>query len=226
MQPLNTSLSVVIADDHPFFRDGLKFMLQKAKDKNITLKGEAGDGDELFDIVMDVKPDIVITDIMMPRLDGIKATRKIKEQLPSTQVIAVSMLDETGMVVDMFEAGATGYLVKNAPKEEILQAIEVVRYNGVYFSNSTSKKFLAAIVNTRHNPHFKSPVIKFNQQERTIILLICRQLTTKEIAAQMKLSTRTVEDNRYRIQEKIGAKCAVGIALYAIKHGVARWEDL
>src|SRR4051812_10744694 len=106
------NISVVIADDHEIFRDGLVLML--SKQSSITLIGEAGDGKELLAQVKQHQPDIVITDIKMPLMDGIEATKLIKQQHPSCEVIALSMFNEENLIVDMLEAGAKGYLIKNA----------------------------------------------------------------------------------------------------------------
>src|SRR5262245_26159045 len=112
-------IRVILADDHEIFRDGFKTMLTKHKD--VELINEAENGKELIDQVIKLKPDVIITDIKMPVMDGIEATKKLSEICPDTGIIALSMFDEDNLVVDMLEAGAKGYLIKNAPKHEILE---------------------------------------------------------------------------------------------------------
>lgn len=221
-----TPIKIVIADDHPVFRDGFRFMLNKLKNNNITLAGEAGNGKELIEIVEEEKPDLVITDILMPQMDGIEATRQITARFPETSVIAISMCAEDSMVIDMFEAGAKGYLLKNASRDEIYQSISVVSQRGFYYSNDTSKALMSAIITGDHHPFKKTQHASFSVQEVKIMRLICQQKCTKEMASALGLSARTVEDYRYKMQEKTGARCAVGIALYAIKHGLVKWEEL
>lgn len=221
-----TPIKIVIADDHPVFRDGFRFMLHKLKNENIILEGEAGNGKELLSLVEEVKPDLVITDILMPEMDGVEATKHITANFPDTSVIAISMCAEEAMVVEMFEAGAKGYLLKNASRDEIYQSINVVSQRGLYFSNSTSRSLMSAILTGNLHPFKKGKTANFTSQEIKIMRLICQQKCTKEMAAAMDLSARTVEDYRYKLQEKTGARCAVGIALYAIKHELVKWEEL
>jgi DNA-binding NarL/FixJ family response regulator len=224
--PITTRINIVVADDHPVYRDGFRFMVSKQKEKNIRIAGEAANGEELLQLVEKTKPDIVVTDILMPVMNGIEATQKIREYFPGTRVLAISMSAEDSLVMDMFEAGAKGYLIKNASREEIIQSIEVVNQNGIYYSNATSKSLIARIINSDHNPYKKPKNISFSDREINIMRLMCRQMTTKEIASILQLSTRTVEDYRYKIQDKTGARCAIGIVLYAVRHGYVKWQEL
>jgi DNA-binding NarL/FixJ family response regulator len=136
------------------------------------------------------------------------------------------MYDEDSLVMDMLDAGARGYLLKNAHREELVQAIKTVQAGGNYFSNATSKKLVSLIASGKHNPYQKNGTMPFTEQEMRIIKMICRQFTTKQIASELGLSPRTVEDYRHRIQEKTGARCAVGIALYAVKNNIVALNEL
>ena len=132
------SIRLLIADDHEIFRDGLALML--AKQDNIELLGEAEDGRELITLAEQLQPDVILTDIKMPRMDGIEATRLLVQKLPDVKVIALSMFDEENLIVDMLESGAKGYLLKNADKHEILEAINSVYQDKVFYCKSTSAK--------------------------------------------------------------------------------------
>ena len=226
MSNLPDPITIVIADDHPVFRDGFKFMLEKQKEKKFILVGEAADGRELLELVERLRPDLVITDILMPVINGIEATKKIRENYPDINVLAVSMCEEESMIIDMFTAGAKGYLAKNASKEEIMKSLDIVYQNGIYYSNSTNKSLLATIINSRQSSSKHRKKISFTNQEIHIMKLVCKQKTNKEIASDLDLSVRTVEDYRYKIQDKTEATCAVGIALYALKNGLVKWEDI
>jgi DNA-binding NarL/FixJ family response regulator len=124
-------IKVIIADDHEIFRDGLRLMLQKQPE--IDLLAEAEDGKELIEHIKLLKPDVVITDIKMPRMDGAAAAKHIAEHYPTIGIIALTMFDEDDLIVDMLEAGAKGYLLKNADKHEMVEAIKSVYNNEPYY---------------------------------------------------------------------------------------------
>ena len=121
---MNTTIRLVIADDHEIFRDGLALML--SKQDTVVLTGQAADGEELLRLVDETRPDIVLTDVKMPRLGGIAAAKILLQRYPGLKIIALSMFDEEALIVEMLEAGAKGYLLKNADKKEILEAILTV----------------------------------------------------------------------------------------------------
>jgi len=214
------SIRIVIADDHEIFRDGFQIMLKKQSD--IELVGEAADGNELIEITGAMKPDVVLTDIKMPILNGIEATRIIKKKYPAVEVIALSMFDDDNLIIDMLESGAKGYLLKNTPKSEIIEAIKTV-YNGeFYYCRTTSQKLIELMAQSNFNPYKEITKPEFSPRELEIIVLICQQATTKEIASTLFLSIRTIEGYREKIQEKMNVKNAAGIVVYAIKNGIFR----
>ena len=209
---------VVLADDHEIFRDGFQIMLEKQED--IEFVGEAGDGMELLSLVKETMPDVVITDIKMPKLDGIEATKKLSEEFPGIGIIAFSMFDEDSLIVDMLEAGARGYLLKNATKTEIFDAIKTVYAGGSYYCNHTTGKLAKLIGKSNFKFPAKIERPSFNDKELKIIELVCRELSNKEIAAAMFLSVRTVEGYREKIVEKMEVKNTAGIVIYAIKNNL------
>lgn len=211
-------IRIIIADDHEIFRDGFKVMLKKQTEVEIV--AEAAHGKELLQLVDTHQPDVVITDIKMPQMDGVEATKAIKERHPHIEVIALSMFDEENLVVDMLEAGAKGYLLKNTNKSEVVQAVKAVYRQEMFYCNNTSNKLAQMIAKSRFNPYKKSGKPNFNDKELEIIKLICQELSNKEIASQLDLSTRTIEGYRERILEKIDAKNTAGIVIYAIKNNI------
>jgi two-component system, NarL family, response regulator NreC len=215
----NADIKLVIADDHEIFRDGFKLMLTKYPE--IFLAGEAENGKQLVELVQKIKPDVVITDIKMPMMDGIEATKKIIELLPNTGIIGLSMFDEDDLIVDMLEAGAKGFLIKNAGKEQIIEAIKTVYNNDPYYCKSTSHKLTNMIAKSKFNPYKITPKVTFNEREKEIITLICKEFANKEIADKLFLSVRTVEGHRLKILEKMNVKNTVGLVVYAIKNGYA-----
>lgn len=211
-------IKVLIADDHEIFRDGLKLMLGGVD--TIDLAGEAANGKELAALVDKVKPDVVVTDIKMPVMDGPQVTRYIIENHPLVKVIALSMFDDEELILEMLEAGATGYLLKNADKAEVIDAIHSVHGNTPYYCKSTSGKLVKLIAYSRANMQKQKKEAEFTEKEKEIIRLICKEYTNKQIGETLFLSTRTVEGYRMKILEKMGAKNIVGIVIEAIRLGI------
>jgi two-component system, NarL family, response regulator NreC len=212
-------IQLLIADDHEIFRDGFKLMLTKYPE--IILTGEAENGLQLVEMAQKIRPHVIITDIKMPLMDGIEATKKIIELLPDTGIIGLSMFDEDDLIVDMLEAGAKGFLIKNAGKEQIIEAIKTVYNSDPYYCKTTSHKLTNMIAKSKFNPYKTTQKAEFSEREKEIITLICKEFTNKEIADKLFLSVRTVEGHRLKILEKMNVKNTVGLVVYAIKHSLA-----
>jgi DNA-binding NarL/FixJ family response regulator len=204
-------IRVVIADDYAIFRKGLCSVLSKKNE--IVVSGEASNGEELISIVEQEMPDVILTDIAMPVIDGIQATSILTSKFPATNIIALSMFEKKDVILKMISAGAKGYLVKNADETEIVKAIKTVQKQEYYYSNNIISKIIStdSIKQGEHND------IRLTEKEMMVIRLICEQYSGKEIAAYLDTSIRSIESAKERIQHKIGAKNMVGIALYAVK---------
>lgn len=211
-------IRIVLADDHEIFRDGFRVMLKKQT--SVELVGEAADGEELIKQVEELQPDVVITDIKMPKLDGINATKILTKKYPDIGVISLSMFDEENLIIEMLEAGAKGYLLKNAHKNEIIAAVESVFNHQTYYCNHTSRKLTKMIAESSFNPNRRTSKPEFSEREISVMRFICQELSNREIALQLKLSVRTIEGYRERIQEKISARNTAGIVVYAIKNRI------
>lgn len=213
-----TSIKVAIADDHEPYRIGLKTLIEKTPKINIV--GDASNGRDLLRLVNDVCPDVVLVDIMMPVMDGIEATKHLAANAPSVNVIALSMFNDDHVIMDILNAGAKGYLIKNATKREIFEAIEAVYYNHSYYCRSTSMKLARLIANNVFNPNGRTEKDIFSPKELEIMQLICKEYTNKEIAEKLFLSSRTVEGYREKIMDKTNSKTTAGIVIYAIRNGI------
>jgi DNA-binding NarL/FixJ family response regulator len=211
-------IRVVMADDHEIFRDGFRLTISRAK--NIQLVAEASDGLELVQMVKEYRPHVVITDIKMPRLDGIEATRRILAAFPQLPVIGLSMFDEEDLVLEMIDAGAKGYLVKNADKHEVIEAINTVYKGESFYCKQTSTRLAMVIAKRSHQHGLRKETATFTDKEIEIIQLICQEFTTKEIGEKLFMSTRTVDGYRTRLLEKMDVKNSVGIVIYAIQNGI------
>jgi DNA-binding NarL/FixJ family response regulator len=218
MNQLYKPIRVVIADDHEIFREGLETLFRKQAD--IEYLGDASNGAELVRLVEEKKPDVILTDIKMPVVDGITATRELMSKFPEIGIIALSMFDDEYLIVDMLEAGAKGYLIKNAHKHEIIAAIKAVFNQESYFCNHTTMKLAKMIGRSRFSPVQLSVRPEFSEKELEVIRLICSEFSNKEMAEKLHLSSRTVEGYREKIIEKINAKNTAGIVVFAMKNGI------
>ncbi|TDH21287.1 response regulator transcription factor [Segetibacter sp. 3557_3] len=214
----NRVTRLVIADDHKIFRDGLKLLFKR--EKNYQLVGEASDGEELIDLVRSTQPDLVMTDIVMPKMDGVTAVRTILSQYPDTAIIAMSMFEEESMVVDMLQAGALGYLLKDADKEQIIEAINSAMNHRPYYCDRIMTKVIKLMSDKKFEQQKEAEAVAFKDNELNIIRLICEEKTSKEIANLLFMSPRTVEWYRIRIMEKINVKSTTGIVIYAIRNNL------
>jgi DNA-binding NarL/FixJ family response regulator len=207
---------VVIADDHPFFIDG--FCAAMRKQPQILVAGSAQNGQELVRLVEEIRPDIVFTDIQMPVMDGIAATKEIRQKFPYINIIAFSGFIEDCLITDMVEAGASGYLLKNEHISEILTAIESVMNGGCYYSHEVSGRIVTLMRRTGLNPlkPFNKP--RFTERELAVMKEICHELSNKEIAQKLGLDVRSVESAKSRIMEKTGCRNSAGIVVYAIRN--------
>jgi DNA-binding NarL/FixJ family response regulator len=222
MKSVTTPIRIILADDHEIFRDGFKVMLKKQP--SVQLIAEAANGEELITLTRELKPDVIVTDIKMPRMDGIEATKKLANDYPNIGIIALSMFDEENLIVDMLEAGAKGYLLKNAHKNEIIEAINTVNMGHTYYCDDTSAKLAQMIARSNFRPSVKTIKPEFSEREFAVIRFICQEMSNKEIAYHLSLSIRTIEGYRDRILEKIGAKNAAGVVVYAIKNNIYKVE--
>ncbi|TWV94704.1 response regulator transcription factor [Chitinophaga pinensis] len=221
---MNHDIRLVIADDHEIFRDGLALMLSRQPD--ITLVGQANNGRELLELLTSVEADVVMTDLKMPLMDGITATRALLQRNPDIKIIALSMFDEEELIVEMLEAGAKGYLLKNADKQEIIEAINSVYEDHIFYCRQTSARLAAMIVKSRFNPSRENNPVTFTDREKEIIRLICQQFTAQEIGDKIFLSKRTVEGHRTRILEKMNVKNTAGVVVFALKNNLISEAEL
>lgn len=220
------AIRVVIADDSPVFRNGLIHSINLERYQPIHIVGEATNGEGLIKEVEVKRPDIALTDLRMPLMDGFEASRIINKKFPSTSVIAMTMLNDEESIYQMFETGAKGYLTKDVDVQEIVEAVKTVYSGKMYYCSTSSVSLIKKIGPGKYNHYKKNASIHFTEKEIHLIRLICFQLTTKEIADKMKISPRTVEEYIHNIKEKIDAKNTAGIALYALKNNIVSANEI
>ena len=218
-------IRVIIADDHELFRCGIKFMLETGS-TNICVVGEAINGKDLISQIEKLQPDIVVTDIRMPVMSGYEACVQIIQRYADIKVIALTTFEDANLIYEMFEAGAKGYLIKSSGAEDLVDAITTVHGGGIHYCSSSTISLVKTIGTSKFNQFKKERQLKLSESEEKVMKMICQQLTTKEMAYEMSVSDRTIEEYSKRIKEKTGAKNLVGIAMYAIKNQVVRMHEL
>ncbi|HJP63683.1 MAG TPA: response regulator transcription factor [Mucilaginibacter sp.] len=213
MKPIN----LAIADDHKIFRNGLKATLEDCADFNLII--EASNGKELIGQLATRTPDVILMDIKMPEMDGMQTTAHIHQNFKDIKVLALSMHNEDKYIVDMMKAGASGYLLKNAEPEEIIEAIGTVYHKGFYFNEHLSVTLIKQLVGPGQADAGQQN-IELNDREVEVLKLVCQEYSNQEIADKIFLSVRTVEGYRARLFEKTGSKNLVGLVIFAIKRGI------
>lgn len=200
------SIRLIIADDHEIFRDGIITLLSKFEDMEVV--AEASNGHQLVQLAEKHLPDVILADIRMPGMNGIDATRIITQKLPAIAIIALSMMDNSYMISDMIHAGASGYLLKNALKDEIIRGIRAVSKNKEYFCSGASQKMTTALTGFQTGKPAGNCIknLRFSEREKDIIRLICAGLSAPEMSKKLFLSPKTIENYRSRLLQKTGCK--------------------
>jgi len=214
-------IRIVIADDHKIIRVGLRGMLERETD--IEVAGEAEDAAEVLEVLKENEADVVLMDIDLGETDGIKTTRKIKELYPFLQVLGLTMHEEPDYIIKMLEAGASGYLLKNAGREELLTAIHTVAKGDSYFSQKVSATLLQAITRQKEKPAAEKKDVTnspLSERETEVLRLIAQEYSNGEIAEKLFISIRTVDTHRRNLLEKLQVKNTVGLVKYAIEKGI------
>jgi two-component system response regulator NreC len=211
------SIKVVIADDHQIVREGLRAMLEKEHD--IKVVGEAVDGRMTERLARELTPDVIIMDVAMPDLNGIEATRQIVAELPGVKIIALSMHDDRRFVLNMFKAGAAGYMLKDCAFKDLAKAIRVVMSHKTYLSHEIAdivvKDYLAS-----STPAESSVFQLLSPREREVLQLIAEGKTSALIADNLHISVKTVESHRQQIMIKLKIKSVAELTKYAIREGL------
>ncbi len=183
-------IRVLIADDHPFFRDGLRVLLEATSDTELV--GEATDGDEVIALAAELLPDVILMDLRMPEPGGIEATRRILEKTPETGILVVTMVEEDDSVFAAMRAGARGYLLKGADKEEMLLAIRAVARGEAVFGPGIARRLIQYFSSPVRTPRSIFP--ELTDREREILDLIAAGKNNQEIASELFLSIKTVRN--------------------------------
>lgn len=204
-----------LVDDHTLVLDGIRSRL--SDEDNIEVIGTACNGEEAIERVKELTPDVVLMDVSMPVMGGFEATRILKQELPETRVLILSMHDDKEYIVKLMQAGAYGYVLKDVSSNELIKAIESVHQGSTYFSSSASESLFN---NFNSDAIGTEPVL--THRETDILKLIAEGQCNKDIARTLNISVRTVETHRFNIKKKLDIHTAAGLTKYAIEHNLLK----
>ena len=215
------SIKIILADDHAMLRHGLSKSLQNEKDMEVI--AQAKDGRTTVELAKELSPNIIIMDIGMPDLNGIEATRQIVKENPKVKIIALSMHSSKNFIIEMFKAGASGYLLKDCEFDELVNAIRLVMNNKTYISPAISDVVVDNYMRQPDNAKDSAFSI-LSQREREVLQLLTEGKATKQIAKRLHISAKTVEVHRLNLMGKLKIDSIAQLTKYAIQEGLTQPE--
>ena len=216
-------IRILIVDDHVVLREGMRNLLEREKDMEVV--GEANDGEEAVNMVSELEPDLILMDIVMPRLTGVEATRQIKQISPATNIMILTAYSDTRYIVGLLEAGACGYLLKSARSNEIIRAIRAAYSGDSVLDPTITKKLLqrvAGLVKESDKPEIKE---NLTSRENEILGLAAKGMSNKDIANTLSLSVRTIKAHLTNIFNKMGASSRTEAITKGLREGFITLED-
>lgn len=223
---MSSKINIVLADDEVLFRKGISFLLQRETNFNIVF--EANDGQELVDYLKsaEVLPDIVITDLKMPNLNGVETTKILHAEFPDLKIIALTSYNTPSFISNMIQVGAVSYIVKNASPEEVVLTINEVAAKGFYYNETVMKVIYKDIISGKQPSKSDFDTTQLTTREIEILKLICKQYSAVEIAETLSISPRTAEGHRNNLLLKTQTKNIAGLVVYAIQNNIITLEEI
>lgn len=219
---MDTKYKVVLAEDHTILREGLKSLL--SSDQEFEVVAEAKDGREAIQCVREWKPDLILTDLSMPRMNGMEAIREIKRESPKSKVLVLTVHKTEEYILATLKAGADGYLLKDSTRAELLMAAKKVLSGKPYISPEISKKVIEGYLEGRKNLKTQTVWEILTPREREILKMIAEGYKNKEIADDLCISVKTVEKHRANLMEKLNLHNAQALTAFAMDHGLVMRE--
>ena len=209
-------LRILLADDHVTVRQGLKLLVDAERD--MTVIGEASDGDEAVQKARDLNPDVIVMDISMPGMNGLVATRKLKELQPEAVIVTLTRHADDAYLQELLRAGASGYVLKQSAPAELIQAIRATAAGGHYLDSTLTGRVTAGFLG-REGRRVSQSGVAPSERESEVLRLIASGYSNKEIATQLDLSVKTVEAHKSNAMRKLGLTGRIDIVKYAILQG-------
>ena len=219
-----TKVRILIADDHAVLREGMRDLLNREKDFEVV--GEAGDGEEAARLGKELKPDVVIMDIVMPKLNGIEATRLIKQVSPSSAILILTAYSDIHYILGLLEAGACGYLLKSARGSEVVGAVRTVSYGESVLDSLVTQKLLQRVVSSERGNSEARSAGQLTARETEILKLAARGMSNKDVADTLFLSLRTVKAHLTNIFNKLGCGSRIDAIIKGLREGYITLDDI
>jgi len=217
-------IKILICDDHTVMRQGTCKLFEQESDFKVV--GEAGDGEEAVKLATELMPDVVVMDIAMPKMDGIAATRKIKAECPSINVLILSAYDDDQFVFKLLQAGAAGYLLKNCSSQELVAAVRSIHQGESVLHPTIARKVLDRFLSKSAKSPDRNIYSGLNEREVDLLKLMAKGLDNGEIADKLGLSLRTVQVNLRNIFQKLGVSSRIEAVLYALREGLVTLDTM
>lgn len=208
------SIRVLVADDHTILREGLVALLDSSEDCQVI--AQASDGIAAIDLTVRLRPDVVVLDITMPKLNGIEVVRRLTQDTPETRILVLTMHEEEEYVLHAVRAGAAGFLLKDSATNELLAAVRALKNGRGYFGTHASEVLAQQV--QQPQAKLEDPYRTLTERERQVFHLIVEGMTTKEIARHIGTSTKTAENHRWRVLGKLEARNTAELIRYAVRH--------
>lgn len=215
---MTSRVSVMIADDHPLVRSGLRILLERSGEFEVT--AEASNGDEAIDLAVLHKPDVILLDVGMPRLSGPDAARSIIQKIPAARIVMLSMHSDEGYVLRALKAGARGYLLKVSSEADVLEAVRAVAAGKTYFSPGIKKLLVEEYVIEAQRRGVDDSYDLLSRREKEIFQVLASGKSNREIADLLYISVTTVETHRNNIFQKLNLHSLAELILYAVRKGL------
>jgi len=217
-------IRIVIADDHAVVRQGTRSLLEREEDLEVV--GEAGDGEQAVKLIEQLKPDVAIIDISMPKLNGVEVTRQVKPRCPSTAVLILTAYDDDEYVFALLEAGAAGYLLKDVDAREVVGAVRAVYAGESVLHPAIARKVISRLKSPENKPGAEKLATDLSEREMQVLKLAARGLSNRDIANELVISLRTVQGHLGSIFNKLGVGSRTEAIFQAAKRGWLSFEEL
>ena len=217
-------IKIIIADDHAVVREGTRILLERETDMEVI--GEAADGEESIRLIKDLKPDVAILDISMPKFNGIEVTRQIKPLLPSTAVLILTAYDNDEYIFALLEAGAAGYLLKDSSSREVVDAVRSVYSGESVLHPAIARKVIQRAIPGPAKPAEEKLLGELSEREFEVLKLAAKGMSNKDIADDLNISIRTVQGHLNGIFNKLSVGSRTEAIFLSVKKGLLSFEDL
>jgi NarL family two-component system response regulator LiaR len=215
---------ILIADDHAMLREGMHNLLSQEKDFDVV--GEAANGEEAVRLAKELKPDIVIMDVVMPKLNGLEATKQVRQESPATALLILTAYSDIQYIIGLLEVGAAGYLLKNAPGKDVVKAIRAVRSGESVLDPEVTRKLVQRLASLSRGSDEREPGGQLTAREMEILKWAARGMSNKEMSEKLFISLRTVKAHMTNIFNKLGCSSRTDAIIKGLKQGYISLDDM